>query len=58
MSPDPFRLLKNLFVDFLLWVSGTWVGAPDDAPWEESASRDDSPPDAPQAPSAAGDATG
>ena len=30
---NPFRLLKNLFNDFLLKVSGTWVGAPKDPPW-------------------------
>lgn len=33
MNPNPIRLLKNLFVDFLLAVSGTWIGAPDDEPW-------------------------
>ena len=32
---NPVRFLKNLFVDFLLKVSGTWVGAPQDPPWED-----------------------
>ncbi len=32
---NPVRILKNIFVDFLLKVSGTWVGAPKDAPWED-----------------------
>ena len=32
---NPVRILKNLFVDFLLKVSGTWVGAPKDGPWED-----------------------
>ena len=32
---NPVRVLKNLFVDFLLKVSGTWVGSPKDAPWED-----------------------
>ena len=29
---NPVRLLKNLFADFMIWSSGTWVGAPDDSP--------------------------
>ncbi len=32
---NPFRILGNLFNDFLLKVSGTWVGAPQDPPWDE-----------------------
>ena len=24
------QILANLFVDFLIWSSGTWVGAPQD----------------------------
>ena len=32
---NPVRILKNLFVDILLKVSGTWVGSPKDAPWED-----------------------
>ena len=32
---NPVRILKNLFVDFLLKISGTWVGSPKDAPWED-----------------------
>ena len=32
---NPIRFVKNLFVDFLLKVSGTWVGAPKDGPWED-----------------------
>jgi len=31
---NPFQMIKNLFVDFLLKVSGTWVGAPKDKPWD------------------------
>ncbi len=31
----PIRCLKNVFVDFMLKVSGTYVGAPKDQPWEE-----------------------
>ena len=58
MSSNPLQLVKNLFVDALLWVSGTWIGAPDDGPWEETSPRGDSPAEAPQAPRAAGDATG
>ena len=23
----PVRVIKNLFVDFLIWSSGTWVGS-------------------------------
>ena len=29
---NPLRLLKNLVADFMIWSSGTWVGAPDDSP--------------------------
>ena len=32
---NPIRFIKNLFVDVLLKVSGTWVGAPKDEPWED-----------------------
>ena len=32
---NPIRMVKNLFVDFLLKVSRTWVGAPKDTPWED-----------------------
>jgi len=32
---NPIRFVKNLFVDVLLKVSGTWVGAPKDEPWED-----------------------
>jgi hypothetical protein len=31
---NPIRILKNIFNDFLLAVSGTWVGAPTDPPWD------------------------
>ena len=33
---NPIRLIKNLFVDFMLWISGTWVGAPKDPPWDDA----------------------
>lgn len=58
MSLDPFRLVKNLFVDALLWVSGTWVGAPHDPPWEDTNPRGDSAAEGAPAPRAAGDVTG
>ena len=32
---NPIRFIKNLFVDFLLKISGTWVGSPKDPPWED-----------------------
>lgn len=32
---NPIRIIKNLFNDFLLKVSGTWVGSPKDPPWDE-----------------------
>ncbi|MEM8496682.1 MAG: hypothetical protein AAF542_01585 [Pseudomonadota bacterium] len=32
---NPFRILKNLFVDFLLKFTGTFVGAPQDHAGEE-----------------------
>lgn len=32
----PIRLIKNLFIDILLKLSGTWVGAPKDKPWSET----------------------
>jgi hypothetical protein len=35
-SLNPIAWLKNLFRDFLLRVSGTWIGAPKDPPWSES----------------------
>lgn len=31
---NPIRFIKNLFVDAMLKLSGTWVGAPKDAPWD------------------------
>ncbi|MFK7830619.1 MAG: hypothetical protein AB8B57_12660 [Congregibacter sp.] len=46
MSLNPLRLVKNLFVDFLLAVSGTWIGAPDDQPWEDGTSDEQSKPSA------------
>ncbi len=33
---NPIRLIKNLINEFLLKVSGTWVGAPKDEPWPET----------------------
>ncbi len=32
---NPIRLLKNCFIDLLLKLSGTWVGAPKDPDWPE-----------------------
>jgi len=32
---NPICFIKNIFVDFLLNVSGTWVGAPKDPPWTD-----------------------
>ena len=32
----PIRTLKRLFNDFLIAVFGTWVGAPQDPPWDQS----------------------
>lgn len=32
---NPIRFIKNLFVNALLKLTGTWFGAPKDAPWED-----------------------
>lgn len=32
---NPIRLLKNIFVDFFLKRTGTWIGAPKDPPWAD-----------------------
>lgn len=32
---NPMTLLKNLFRDLLLALSGTWIGAPKDKPWND-----------------------
>ena len=32
---NPIRIIKNLFNDILLKLSGTWVGSPNDKPWPE-----------------------
>lgn len=32
---NPIRFLKNIFVDILLKLSGTWIGAPKDGAWSD-----------------------
>lgn len=34
---NPIRMLKNLFNDIMLKLTGTYVGAPQDPPWEDAA---------------------
>jgi len=33
-SYNPIRILKNLFNDMLIALTGTWVGSPKDKPWD------------------------
>ncbi|MCR9078886.1 MAG: hypothetical protein NXH78_07285 [Hyphomonadaceae bacterium] len=33
---NPIRFLKNIFVDILLNLTGTWIGAPRDKPWSDT----------------------
>lgn len=33
---NPIRFLKNIFVDILLKLTGTWIGAPRDKPWSDT----------------------
>lgn len=47
------QILANFFVDFLIWSSGTWVGAPQDRNPD-----DDAPGSAPECEPASPDANG
>lgn len=33
MHWNPFRILKNVLNDALIALTGTWVGSPNDPPW-------------------------